>query len=43
MWKLTSNYDVSVFKGFENIIDDNKRLNAVVLGEENAAINKQRK
>ncbi|MBE5891575.1 MAG: hypothetical protein E7282_11515, partial [Lachnospiraceae bacterium] len=37
----TANYDVSVFKGFENIIDDNKRLNAVVLGEENAAINKQ--
>jgi len=37
----TTNYDVSVFKGFENIIDDNKRLNAVVLGEENASINKQ--
>ncbi len=36
-----SDFDVSVFKGFDNIIDDNKRLNAVVLGEENATINKQ--
>ena len=35
------NYDVSVFNGFDNIIDDNKRLNAVVLGEENAIINKE--
>ena len=39
--KQTDSYDVSVFKGFDNIIDDNKRLNAVVLGEENTAINKQ--
>ncbi|MCM1537866.1 MAG: AAA family ATPase [bacterium] len=31
-------YDVQVFQGFENIIDANKRLNAVVLGEENVAI-----
>ena len=37
----TSNFEVSVFKGFDNIIDGNKRLNAVVLGEENAVINKQ--
>lgn len=31
-------YDVRVFQGFENVIDANKRLNAVVLGEENVAI-----
>ena len=37
----TDDYEISVFKGFDNIIDDNKRLNAVVLGEENATINKQ--
>ena len=34
-------YDVRVFQGFENIIDANKRLNAVVLGEENTAIQHQ--
>lgn len=39
--KQTANYDVSVFKGFDNIIDDNKRLNAVVLGEENTIINRK--
>lgn len=39
--KETDCYDVSVFNGFNNIIEDNKRLNAVVLGEENAAINKE--
>ena len=32
--------DVRIFDGFENIIDDNKRLNAVVLGEENVQIKK---
>ena len=37
--KMTSDYDVSVFQGFNNIIDENHRLNAVVLGEENMAIN----
>lgn len=31
-------YDVRVFQGFENVIDANKRLNAVVLGEENVVI-----
>lgn len=39
--KLNANYDVSVFQGFNNIIDENHRLNAVVLGEENATINRQ--
>ena len=37
--KMTSDYEVSVFQGFNNIIDENHRLNAVVLGEENMAIN----
>ena len=37
----TVDFDVNVFKGFDNIIDSNNRLNAVVLGEENATINKQ--
>ncbi len=39
--KLNSDYDVSVFQGFNNIIDENHRLNAVVLGEENLIINAQ--
>lgn len=39
--KLNSDYDVSVFQGFNNIIDENHRLNAVVLGEENLIINTQ--
>ena len=39
--KLNSDYDVSVFQGFNNIIDENHRLNAVVLGEENLVINTQ--
>lgn len=39
--KLSPKYDVMAFQGFSNIIDDNERLNAVVLGEENAAINRQ--
>lgn len=38
---LNEDYDVSVFQGFNNIIDANQRLNAVVLGEENAFINNQ--
>ena len=37
--KMTSDYDVSIFQGFNNIIDENHQLNAVVLGEENIAIN----
>lgn len=39
--ELNSDYDVSVFQGFNNIIDENHRLNAVVLGEENLTINRQ--
>ncbi len=39
--KLTPTYDVYVFQGFVNIIDENRRLNAVVLGEENAEISRQ--
>lgn len=39
--KLNSDYDVLVFQGFNNIIDENHRLNAVVLGEENLIINAQ--
>lgn len=39
--KLNSEYEVFVFQGFNNIIDENRRLNAVVLGEENSAISRQ--
>lgn len=39
--KLSSAYDVSAFQGFSNVIDENKRLNAVVLGEMNGAISRQ--
>lgn len=39
--KLSSNYDISIFQGFANLIDENKRLNAVVLGEENAEISRK--
>lgn len=38
---MNSIYNVLVFDGFNNIIDANKRLNAVVLGEENTQINKE--
>jgi wobble nucleotide-excising tRNase len=34
-------YDTRIFQGFEGIVDENKRLNAVVLGEENASINQK--
>lgn len=37
----SSEYETHVFKGFDNIIDKNEKLNAVVLGEENTLINKQ--
>lgn len=37
--KLNYEYDVSVFQGFNNTIDENHRLNAVVLGEDNVNIN----
>lgn len=39
--KLDYKYDVSIFQGFENLIDQNKHLNAVVLGEENAEISRK--
>lgn len=39
--KQSSEYETHVFKGFDNIIDKNEKLNAVVLGEENTLINKQ--
>lgn len=39
--KLSAEYEVSTFQGFLNLIDENKRLNAVVLGEENATISRQ--
>lgn len=39
--KQDANYDVSIFQGFKNVIDDNQRLNAVVLGEENTIISRQ--
>ena len=32
------NYNVRVFQGFENMIGENNRLNAVILGEENNEI-----
>ena len=34
-------YDVRIFQGFEGVIDENKLLNAVVLGQENIEINKK--
>lgn len=36
-----SEYDVSVFKGFEDLIGEEKRLNAVIIGEENVEIDKE--
>lgn len=36
-----SDYDVRIFQGFERIIGDNDKLNAVVLGEENNLIEDQ--
>lgn len=35
------NYNVRVFEGFENIIGENRKLNAIVLGEVNNEINKK--
>ncbi|MBE5705516.1 MAG: hypothetical protein EGR78_00890 [Erysipelotrichaceae bacterium] len=37
--KLTTSYEISIFQGFSDLIDENKRLNAVILGEENKVIN----
>lgn len=37
--QLCVKYDVSVFQGFDNLIDEEEKLNAVLLGEENVKIN----
>lgn len=34
-------YDVRVFQGFENMVGENNRLNAVILGEENNEISQK--
>ena len=34
-------YDVRVFQGFENMVGENNRLNAVILGEENNEISQE--
>lgn len=39
--RMSDEYEVSAFQGFTEIIDENKRLNAVVLGEENTVISRQ--
>lgn len=39
--RMSDDYEVSVFKGFSDIIDENNRLNAVVLGEENTELNRR--
>ena len=39
--RLQSQCDVSVFRGFEKLIDEEKKLNAVLLGEENIKISKK--
>ena len=38
--KMELKYDVAVFQGFNNIIDENKKLNGIVLGTENSEISK---
>ncbi|GHU44623.1 hypothetical protein FACS1894190_16160 [Spirochaetia bacterium] len=39
--QLSSQYNVFVFKDFENIVGENRRLDAIALGKENAEIQKQ--
>ena len=39
--KKKDEFDVRVFDGFDDIVDENKKLNAVALGTENADINKK--
>lgn len=34
-------YETRIFQGFDNILGENQRLNAVILGEENNSINKK--
>lgn len=36
-----NNVDVLAFRGFEYVLDDNNKLNAVVLGEKNVTVQKQ--
>lgn len=38
--QITS-YDIRIFQGFEGVVGDNKKLNAVVLGEENNETEKE--
>ncbi|GMO34044.1 MAG: hypothetical protein Ta2B_14540 [Termitinemataceae bacterium] len=39
--QLSSQYNVCVFKDFENIVGENRRLDAIALGKENTEIQKQ--
>lgn len=39
--KLSNDYDVYVFQGFESVISSDKTLNAIVLGTENVEISRQ--
>ena len=39
--KMSNNYDVYVFQGFESVISSDKTLNAIVLGTENVEISQQ--
>ena len=34
-------YDTYIFQGFDSVLDENRRLGAIVLGEENVKINKE--
>lgn len=38
--KITD-FDVRIFEGFESVLGEDNRLNAVILGEENKSVNKQ--
>ena len=39
--KMSNDYDVYVFQGFESVISSDKTLNAIVLGTENVEISQQ--
>lgn len=39
--QLQNEYNVSIFQGFDNLIDKDEQLEAVILGKENVEINKQ--
>ncbi|MDM8101721.1 AAA family ATPase [Oceanobacillus oncorhynchi] len=36
-----TDFDVRIFQGFESVLGEDDRLNAVILGEENKSVNKQ--